>query len=475
MLQSAPAHLELDPKSSPAPEQYNPPLLDPAARREDKSKDHQKTGSQESIAGTSVQPEKEAVITATPVPPATLEQSDDNSEKPKVAVLADDKATSDLHDDNTVLRDVRGKNGDLVLFGKLHLWLGGAGQVDGYAGDGLFTLGEDGDSASETYVRRAEGVLRASFFDNTEVKIQYDFDANIYRNVYWRWLSKSSSQSVTVGNQKEPIGQDYLVGNKFTTAMETSAPSTAFGSFRSMGVRYNGWSTLESEDNPLPLRFWGDSRTYVTSSIGVFGQDVENSNDTDWAVTGRISAGGNKTETQGFHLGASASYRHGEYDRIAPRPGIQDANRIPLAQPAADTQALIALEGSYVHGSLHSQIEFYASDYSGGTLDSQGWGTYGQVGWLFNGKRRPYEPRWGQWAPINASNGHVFEVFSRLSITHGNDDVNSSNTLALLTLGGNWYYQRFRVSANLILADSDRNVYAQNDGHALAMRLQYLF
>lgn len=159
------------------------------------------------------------------------------------------------------------------------------------------------------------------------MKVQYDCDSNIIRNVYWRWLSDSGSKSLTIGNQKEPMGQDYMVGSKCTTALEPSAPTSTFGSYRSKGIRYNGSCAPASQDNPFKI--WGDSRTYLTGSIGLFGEDIENSDDTDWAVTGRVSMGGNKTENSGFHLGAAASYRHGEYDRITLRPGLQDVNRIP--------------------------------------------------------------------------------------------------------------------------------------------------
>lgn len=475
VLQNAPQHLELDPNQPQAVESYAPPLLAPVAGGKEKGNGDQP---QPELHGTEpdIAPAETAVSVARPAPQAVPDKKDDDEGPVKVAILADKAATTEMHDDKTVLRSVEGKDGELVLFGDMHLWAGGAIQYDGYAGEGLFTLAQDGDSDSELYVRRAEGVFRASLFEHNEIKVQYDFDANIFRNLYWRWLSKSTSQSVTVGNQKEPMGQDYLVGNKFGTAMEASAPASAFGSYRSTGIRYNSWSALESKDNPFPIKkLWGDSRTYLTSSIGLFGQDIENSNDTDWAVTGRITMGGNKTETSGFQLGVSGSYRHGEFDRIAPRPGIHDANRIPLGQPEADTQALMALEGLYTRGSLHSQAELYVSDYSGGEVDAQGWGAYGQVGWLFGGKRRSYRPRWGQWAQIDANDEHVFEVFGRFSFTHGNDDVHSSNDLSLLTLGGNWYYGRFRVSANLILADTARDVFDESSGHSLAARLQYLF
>ena len=120
-------------------------------------------------------------------------------------------------------------------------------------------------------------------------------------------------------------------------------------------------------------------------------------------------------------------------------------------------------------------MEAYYSDYSGGEVDAEGWGGYGQVSWMFGGKHRIYQPRWGVWAPVKAGDEQIFEVFGRVSFTHGNDNVNSSNDLSLLTLGGNWYYRNFRVSANLMLADTKRDLNGEGSGHAIGLRLQYLF
>jgi phosphate-selective porin OprO/OprP len=477
VLRNAPAHLELDPQE---PEVYAPPLLKPMERNKGQAPPEQSTGATAAAAEPAEPEVTQTAAKTTPAPVISEEREVSADQKTvsvsqdaQVAVLADNATTVSMQDDNSVLREVRNKKGELVLFGKVRLWLGGAVQLDAYAGKGLFTLAGGGNSDSKTYVRRAEGILRASVLKNAEIKVQYDFDANIFRNLYWRWLSDSASRSLTVGNQKEPIGLDYLVGSKFTTAMEPSAPSSAFASYRSAGVRYSSWGALESEDRPLQL--WGDNRTYMTSSIGLFGKDLENSNDTDRAVTGRVTMGARPTEDVGYHLGISASYRHGDYDRIAPRPGLHDVDRITLAQPDADTQALVGLEGLAGLGSLHGEMELYYSDYSGGDVDAEGWGGYGQVGWMFGGKQRTYQPRWGVWAPIHAGDEHIFEVFGRVSYTHGNDNVNSSNDLSLLTLGGTWYYRNFRVSANVILADTKRDISDEGSGQAIGLRLQYLF
>ncbi len=478
VLRNAPAHLELNPQ---APEVFEPPLLKPVEPHErqvpTEAPPEQSSELTAAPSGPEVKPASHKTVNTQVASQEPGEGADQKtvsaSEEVKVAVLADNQATVSMQDDNSVLRDVRNDKGQLVLFGKVRLWVGGAVQLDAYAGRGVFTLAGGGSSDAKTYVRRAEGILRASIFKNSEIKAQYDFDADIFRNLYWRWLSDSADQSLTIGNQKEPIGLDYLVGSKFTTAMEPSAPTSAFASYRSRGIRYSRWATLDSKDTAFHP--WGDSRTYLTGSIGLFGEDIENTNDTDRAVTGRLTVGALLKEDTGYHLGISASYRHGEYDSIAPRPGLFDANRITLARPDADRQALIGLEGLANIGSLHGEMELYYSDYTGGDIDAQGWGGYGQVGWMFGGKHRSFQPRWGVWAPIKAGEEHIFEVFGRVSFTHGNDNVNSSNDLGLLTLGGNWYYRNFRVSANLLLADTKRDINDEGSGHAIGLRLQYLF
>jgi phosphate-selective porin len=474
VLRNAPQRLDLDPNQP----QYEPPLLDSVKAAEESVATSPQSTSPVSAADTTGVAEDSQPV-PTPLPAASSEYKDKKarqvsvSKNVKVAVLADDRTTIDMHADDTILRDVKDQKGEQVLFGRIHLWAGGAVQLDAYLGDGLFTIDEDGDTDSKSYIRRGEGIIRASVMENGEIKVQYDFDTREFRDLAWRWLSKSRARSLTIGNQKEPIGLDYLVGSKFTTAMEPSAPSSAFGSYRSAGIRYNGWATLESEDQLLHLG--GDNRTHVTTSVGLFGEDIENTNDTDWAITGRISVGSRQTEKKGFHLAVASSYRHGEFDSIAPRPGLQDVNRITLAQPQADTQALLALEGMVASGSLYSQVELYYSDYSGGAVDAQGWGGYGQVGWLFGGQQRIYHPKWGIWGPIYTGNKQFFEIFGRASYTRGNDDVNSSNEMALLTLGGNWYYNQFRVSTNLIFADTARDISGESRGNVLALRLQYLF
>ena len=403
----------------------------------------------------------------------TADQDAAKKEKVEVKILASEAVTTAMHDDTTVLRDVKDARGELVL-GPLHLWLGGDMQFDSYYFDDVFNHSNQGDSETESDTRRAEVVLRASLFEAGEVKAQYDFESRIFRDLYWRWVSRSTTSSVTVGNQKEPMGLDYLMSAKFITAMERSAPSTAFKKARSQGVRYNHWLELGGEDRLLDI--WQGDKTYITTSLGIFGEDFEDTNNTDWAITGRLTGGSrDASNNRGMHLGISASYRDGDFDRISARPEIQQTDRIKLASMDADRQAILAGEMMYSLGSLNLQAELYFSDYRGGDIDATGWGGYGLVSWMLGGHQRTYRPSQGLMAPVSAGDKHIFEVFARTSFTHGNDDVNSSNSLGLLTLGGNWYHRRYRGSVNIILADTKRDLDGEDSGNAVSLRFQFLF
>jgi len=404
-------------------------------------------------------------------PPVPVADTDELA--PQVAVLVDEKTTVVMHDDTTVLREVTDDDGSLVLFGAIHLWAGGGIQYDGYQGNDLFSVRSDSDSVNNTYVRRGEVILRATYKTLGELKLQYDLDSNIWRDLYWRQVDEEKSRTITIGNQDEPMGMEALQGNKFIMAVETSAPTSAFGAYSGLGVRLSNW--FERSSDRLWLKVPDSGTAYITTSLGLFTQDIENGSDTDYALTGRVSSGRAITGERGLHLGASLSLREGKFDRIAPRPGIYDADRILLARPQADQQAVLGLEAMISRGSALAQAEFYFSDYRGGEVDAQGFGAYAQVGWLFGGHRYEYRPRFGLMAPISPGAGSVFEAFAQVSYTRGDDDLNPANNLGMLTLGGSWYIKKFRTSINAIYSEVGRDIAGENSGLAAVMRVQYLF
>jgi hypothetical protein len=151
VLRNAPQHLELDP-NQPQVKVYEPPLLAPADPPRDPAQS-KSTGNESESGATDVAATAKSSAPVGDKPGVDADQKTvDIDKKVQVAVLADDQATTDLHDDNTVLRDVTNDKGELVFFEKLHLWAGGAIQLDAYVGDGLFTLGGGGDTESKSYI-----------------------------------------------------------------------------------------------------------------------------------------------------------------------------------------------------------------------------------------------------------------------------------------------------------------------------------
>lgn len=464
LLNNAPSDLGLPQDTQPLTEVrvVSERLAVPTAKTESSDPDH----SLEPVDTSTLPNEIE-----TPAPVT----ADSTETEVKVEVLADAQVTSEMHDDTTILRDVTEDASGLTLFDGLHVWAGGSIAIEHIHVEGLLNNQSGGDGDSSTESRRQEVTLRATVFDLGEVKFQYDIEGSIVRDAYFRWVATDGNQWVTVGNQKEPMGADFLEGSKFSIAMERSAPATAFGSFRARGISYSRAFSLQGDDRMLDI--WKGDTTYLNTTVGIYGEDVEGTNNTDYAVTGRISGGTQTASGLGRHYGLSATYRDGDFDRIAPRPGIQKSDRILLAQPVADQQLAIAGETFFSKGSLHVQAEAYYSDYRGGLNDGIGWGGYMQGGWLFNGEVRSYRPKYGLWAPIgqHGEKRHIFEVIARASYTHGEDDINDSNALAMLTLGGNWYYQRWRVGLNLIATQTDRDVNGEDSGIGAVARVQVLF
>jgi phosphate-selective porin len=392
---------------------------------------------------------------------------------PAVAALSDEKATVEMHDDATILRDVETASGDLVLFDALHIWIGGAVQYEGQIYSDLLNAREGGGSERNTLMRRGEVVLRSTLFDLGEVKLQYDLDAEIWRDLNYRLVDSDTARTLTIGNQKEPMSQENMLGNKFSAPQERSAPTSAFGQYRSMGVTLNSWFLSEEGDSFLGI---GDAeQSAVTAAFGIYGKDIENTNDTDLAATGRLTWGRVREDGTGLHLGLSGTWRHGEFDSINPRPGLAQLDRITLARFDADTAKVLGGEWLYTRGSLHASSEVYLADYSGDDIDARGFGGFIEVGYYLTGEHRLYRPKWGLWAPLQVGARNVFEVFGRLSYTYGDSDEAASNDLGTVTIGGSWYRHKFRTSLNLVYGTVDRDVAGEDTGYGASLRVQYLF
>ena len=393
----------------------------------------------------------------------------------QVATMLDPATTSSMHDDTTILRNVsklEDRTG-VMFFNALRLWVGGAVQYDYFNFDGIYRHSDGGEGDEGSDFRRLEGILRVQLYDWGELKVQYDLESGVARDIYLRWISDrpNTPVTITVGNQSEPMGLDLIMGNKFTMAQESSAPSHAFGDWRSLGVRLHRAFQIDKRDRKLDI--FDDEAAFVTTSVGVFTQDIESSHETDLAITGRVT-GGRERDGVGMHLGISASYREGEFQRIRFRPEVNEADRITLAEPDANTMGVVGLEAAYNYGPMHLQAEAYYARYQG-RLDGYGGGGYFQAGWFVTGESRDYNARWGVLAPHTSSGSWSTELFARISHTRGEDDLNGWNDYKSATLGSNFYYRKLQVSLNLLYGDAREPINGEEDGMAFNVRAQYLF
>ncbi len=391
-----------------------------------------------------------------------------------VVSLLDEDTTRVLHDDTTVLRTISSLDDEgVMLFGALRLWLGGAVQYDYHKLDGVFNHAGNGSTEEGGNLRRLEATARAQLLDWGELKAQYDLDLGIVRDLYWRWVSQRTNTplTVTVGNQKEPIGLDGLTGNKFGMAQEVSTATQAMGTRRSLGVRLH--RAFQRDATQRKLDYFGDDTAMVTTSVGVFTEDIEQTNDTDIAITARVTAG-REDATSGAHIGLAGSYREGDFYRISFRPELSEANRITVARPDANTATVLAWEGIWAEDRLMLQSEAYYADYSG-PVDGYGAGAYAQLGWFLTPDTWQYNSRWGILAPHVPSGQYSVELFARLSNTRGDDDINGWNDYTSLTLGSSLYFRRFRASLNLLYGASREPIDGEDDGFAISLRAQFLF
>jgi phosphate-selective porin OprO/OprP len=390
----------------------------------------------------------------------------------EVAVLADENVTVEMHDDNTILRNVETVEGDLALLEGINVWFGGALQYDAVSLEDLYVANQGGGSETDTFTRRAEVTVRATLFDLGEFKLQYDIDGDFWRDLYFRHADEQREYTLTIGNQTEPMSQENILGNKFNMAMEVAAPTSVFAPNRGMGVKLNKW--WETGTAPSLLSLSNDSDEAVTAAIGIFREDIEDTSDTDWSVTGRTTAG-RLYGDWGVHVGLSGSYRDGDFRSVNPRPELSGTDRVVLARFDADTLKIAAFELLASRGSWHGTAEFYYADFDGGEIDATGYGGFIEAGYYLTGQSRRYRPRWGLWAPLKVGARNIFEVFGRFSYTRGDADDDPSNDLRIVTLGGSWYRHKIRVSANLLYSKTDRPIVDQDDGFGAGLRFQYLF
>lgn len=197
-----------------------------------------------------------------------------------------------------------------------------------------------------------------------------------------------------------------------------------------------------------------------------------------------------------LHFGLSYAISDAEsFDgRIRTRLGVRgvsqtthNGNRPELAPKtlgAFDGDSAASLEFAYAAGPFSLQGEYLRRQLvakSGvSNHDRNATGYYGQLAYTLTGEARGYKLDGGKFDRIKAQDKHLgaWEVFYRYDHLNVREYDVLDNAAKVHTLGVNWYANdAVRISANYVKASSDGfgNAVGDQDGDAMALRVQYVF
>ncbi len=305
--------------------------------------------------------------------------------------------------------------------------------------------------------------MKGKLFHDWKYQFAYDFggggtikDAWLSYTGLEELLGLSAPLIITVGNDKEPLGLEYVNSSKYLTFLErglsqTFAPERAIGvSLRSHGeLGEGGWT------------FWG----------GWYGNDVNKTKSSSGggdkplgsqAVAARVTYAPLISKRSIIHFGGSFEQRYynGSYDlKFKARPEQHRASNFtgqPIFYNAKDTTKF-GLEASGTYGPFSLQGEYFnthVNTTNGVSENMDAW--YVFTSWFITGESRRYKAHEGAFTRVkpnqNLGDGGwgAFEVayrFSYLDLSSNQSQTSDSGTIYNnqggrrhnSTIGLNWY------------------------------------
>lgn len=331
--------------------------------------------------------------------------------------------------------------------------------------DGANNISNAGDSAAQSEIRRARIAVTSQLDKRWKAKLQVDYnDAKAEATLKDAYIQrKGDSATVTIGKHKEPMGLEELTSSKYISTIERAMVTDALAPSRNMGVSFK-----TASDNLL----WQG---------GIFksADDADNSNNENYAFTGRVVLTPSNEKGDVTHLGASFSQRdlgNNSY-QIKTRAEVHTADKIVTsALVDAESMTLFGLEGAMVKGPFSLQSEYYSADVSANVGEDATFdGFYVMASYFTTGESRPYKG--GAFAKVkpNSADG-AWELVARYSVLDGQDN-NAGVKGENITLGVNYYLNAsMRFMANYINTQLTSDaVLAEEDGNALSLRFQYIW
>ncbi len=339
--------------------------------------------------------------------------------------------------------------------------------------DGVMAPG--GDDGSDAWFRRARIGFKGHAYDFA-YQLVYNLPGSGSIDVgFLTYTGWGKMANLTIGQQKENFGLEELTSSNNITSIERSLPSSAFSTGKNVGVKLHGGNDLFSY------------------SIGVFKNDIDDENELDEAVTGRVVFRPYYNGGDVFHLGAGYTMRSGADADYNARLGVRggdagNANRL-RARYREDGTVLVGdrddwnLEAALIMGPFHMSAEYFQGEIDVDdrpvTIDAEGY--YLQAGYVLTGERRGYSTGSGAFSGVKPANeSGAWEVFAR----YDSLDLDNSNPLISVageqgdtwTVGINYYAKSLvRVGLNYVRANTDENIAGEDRGDAIVARLQVAF
>lgn len=363
--------------------------------------------------------------------------------------------------------NIKMSNGGLKISqGDSSIQFGGRFMLDYDRFDGANNVANNGDSGSDSEIRRGRIYIKSKFDKVWEAKLQINInDAKNQANFEDAYLKYSglSVGSITVGKHKEAFGLEELTSSKYITTIERSMMTNAFAPGRSYGVSLSGKK--------------GD----FTYNGGLFEVSQDESDQESYALTGRLTYAPVNKQGNVIHFGLAASVRDygNQAYQIKERAEVHTANdkaAVSATTNNTDNVNIVGFEAAGVWGPLSLQTEYQQAAVSGsqGSADADYSGYYIMGSYFLTGDSRPYKNgAFGKVKPSSTSGAwELVTRFSNLDVIDNNSGTKTEN----ITLGVNYYANaNVRFMMNYISTDVSGTGVAITDGDAVSLRAQYIF
>ena len=260
-----------------------------------------------------------------------------------------------------------------------------------------------------------------------------------------------------LGHFKEPFGLELLTSGRFTTFMERSMGTSAFGPARNTGVMFS--NTILNDRLHWAAGMFKDA-TRTGLAVG----------DGSYAFTGRLAGTlWKESDTRLLHLGVAYSHRDAvlELLRFASRPEAHlSTSLIGTGIFGADTSDRFGLEGALVRDRFSLQSEFMHVSVDSPAQGDPNFSSFYVEGSVFltrdsrryHGASAAFDRVQPERAFLNEGGAGAWELAARYSRLDLDDGFVLGGKEKNFTLGLNWYLNpNSKLMFNFVHADPERS------------------